>query len=204
MPRATAGSTSENSHNAGALFRLTSKNLVCRCPSRRLLRRNDRTWGVLSISVETTADQHVPGCPIAGIAATNQTRKLGVRYTGLRRLLNAAVQISFAMQSGAGGWSISPTFTYYPTVDAGSAPAFRMIHVLRGFSAHPGCRGRRGEFMGVVLAKMLGLFQAGKASPLAVDSMNQSLLHHFASTVGYVVVRIERPNVFKDRRAAPC
>ncbi len=70
-----------------------------------------------------------------------------------------------------------------------------MMSVLRRFTARGDCRNEWGKLLGIVLAKILGLFQAGKASPLDVDSMNQSLMHHFAWAAMFIMtVRIERPN----------
>ncbi|KAH6838338.1 hypothetical protein B0I37DRAFT_316861 [Chaetomium sp. MPI-CAGE-AT-0009] len=168
-------------------------SLTCSCSTRRLRQRRDRPWGYLTFSFERATEQHLPGCPVAQIKGANQMQKLGVRYTGLRRLLKSAVQISFAMQSGAGGWSISPSVTYYPTVDARSAPAFRMIDVLDKAGRQSGQflhAQQWGKLTSLTLAKILILFKTGKASPLAVDCRNWSLPHHLASLVSPISVHV--------------
>ncbi|KAL2140701.1 hypothetical protein VTI28DRAFT_3486 [Corynascus sepedonium] len=162
-------------------------DLTCRCFSREIFRRGDRTWGFLGVSWETTAEQHVPGCPIARIGSRNQTQSVSIRYTGLRRFLERAIKVSFSMRSGAGGWSISPGFTYYPTVDENISPVFRMMTILaeatRFMLRMPMSVSQGNMFVNTVLAKILELFRAGKASPLVVDSRNRSLLHYLTDAV---------------------
>jgi hypothetical protein len=128
---------------------------------------------------------------MAAMPWTNRARKIRVTYTGPKRLLNAAVQVSFAMRPGAGGWSISPGFTYYPTVDASTAPAFRMVRILLRATYHLNSDAGRDrqalhdwqKLVALVSTRITRLFQTGKASPLAVDFQNQSLTHHLAEVV---------------------
>jgi hypothetical protein len=40
------------------------------------------------------------------------------------------IQLSFAMQFRTGGYSLSPTFAYYPTINAAKAPPFQIIPIL--------------------------------------------------------------------------
>lgn len=110
---------------------LAGRAMVCRCRPRRHIRRHNFTWSSLVFSVETAVPNHLPGCPLGQVAGVNRSQKLSLRYTGLWRILNSAVQLSFGMTRGAGGWSISPSFTYYPTVDAETAPAFRILTLLK-------------------------------------------------------------------------
>ncbi|KAF2993642.1 hypothetical protein E8E14_000389 [Neopestalotiopsis sp. 37M] len=51
---------------------------------------------------------------------------------GLRHRLHRvqkAIQLSFHMTFGAGGWSVSPGISYVPLVDSESAPAFRLMDI---------------------------------------------------------------------------
>ncbi|TGJ82108.1 hypothetical protein E0Z10_g6674 [Xylaria hypoxylon] len=54
-------------------------------------------------------------------------RTFGVTYSGLGRLLSAAVSVSLCLDYGAGGTSISPTFRYYHVVDQLQSPPFRKV-----------------------------------------------------------------------------
>ncbi|KAL2159562.1 hypothetical protein VTH06DRAFT_2131 [Thermothelomyces fergusii] len=160
-------------------------DVVCSCPRRRYLRRNDRTWWFLTVSSEMSAEQqHLPDCRYARRPGAEQTRTMAVGYTGLRRLLKTAVRVSFSMRTGAGGWSISPSFSYYPTVDTSRAPAFRMITLLLDCAESSlGLPPFFEKLTKIVLAKVFELLETGKASPRAVDSKNKSLLHHMANLI---------------------
>lgn len=136
------------------------------------------------MSSETVVEQHMPGCPMAGVPKVNRKKELRITYTGLKRLLNVAVNVSFSMRSGAGGLSISPSFAYRPTVDASTAPAFRMLRLLNNASKEMLLDPHDWQkLVASILTKIIGLFRAGKASPLAVDFENQSLLHYLALSV---------------------
>ncbi|KAL2188972.1 hypothetical protein L209DRAFT_254712 [Thermothelomyces heterothallicus CBS 203.75] len=62
------------------------------------------------------------------------------------------------------GWSISPTFTYYSTVNEERAPAFRMIRMLSDcVNSSKTPPPYLEELTEIVLTKVLKLFQAGRA-----------------------------------------
>ena len=176
---------------------LIGEDFVCRCHASRRRGRRNLAMGTFDFFLDITAEEHLPNCPVALSTGASQDRKVGLRYTGLRRLLNTAVQLSFFWTSGAGGRSFGPSFTYYPTVDRETAPVFRILRLIRF------CSGKRvlrlsselvadssvtltdfKKLTALALAKIVKLFQARKASPLAVDSFNQSLAHKAAAAVG--------------------
>jgi hypothetical protein len=120
----------------------------------------------------------------------DQSQRFGFRYTGFQHLLNSAVQLSFTIHSDTGGWAMSPHLTYYPTVDRKTAPAFRSLALLRDSvdKLAPFEDLRRSipqweKLVALALTKILKSFQARKASPLAVDSDNQTLAHFAAQCV---------------------
>ena len=99
---------------------------ACLCSHRQRLQRNNVIFGSLVISHERVTEEHLPGCPASQIlGCRDQSEKIGLTFTGLRRLLNSAIKLSFAIPSGAGGWSLSPSFTYFPTVNAKNRPSFQ-------------------------------------------------------------------------------
>jgi hypothetical protein len=155
--------------------------------------------GPFDFFLDTTAEEHLPDCPVALVTGTKRDRKVGLRYTGLRRLLNTAVQLSFIWTSGAGGSSFGPNFTYYPTVDEETAPVFRILYLLKICSREiallrlldnnsPAKLMDFKKLTALAVAKITKLFQTRKASPLAVDSRNESLTHHVADAVGYLCI----------------
>lgn len=182
----SSGGASEQFHETFAL--LAGSSFACTCRPRLLRQRENSGWGPLAFFSETTAREHLPGCPAARIAVANRSRTVGVKYTGLKRFLNAAVEFSFAMTSGGGGWSLSPNFRYYPTVDEKTAPAFRIMELIFRLQRAPwpgqGATPQwHDEFVALALAKLVKLFKSGRASPLAVDSLNRTLIHRWAKCV---------------------
>lgn len=169
-----------------AVSTYTGGSLSCLCRYRRRVRTKNVVWGSLVLSSEAATEQHLPKCPAAQVTiSTDGSQKVGVTYTGLRRLLNAAVQLSFEMSWGAGAWSLSPGFTYYPSVDSRTAPAFRILSMLSDMWAPLGWK-RNAAWAKVTISAMsaiLRLFRANKMSPRAVDENNQSLVHHLIEYV---------------------
>lgn len=161
----------------------TNGGFSCMCHSLRRLQRKIIARGWLAISFETVTERHLPGCPAnQKIIDADQYRSFGLTYTGLRRLLNLAVQVSFSVTSGAGGGSLSPRFTYFPTVNSREAPAWRMLDLLVNpwLSVHS-----RQKLVPMVVSSIITLFRAKKASPRAVDEENRSLVHLLAECVSF-------------------
>lgn len=159
----------------------TGGRFSCLCRHRRRFRRRIVVRGSLTLSFETTNEQHLPGCPATQvIAATDRSQKFSLTYTGLRHALNAAIQLSFAMPWGAGAWSLTPNFTYYPTVDSEIAPAFRILSLLEMSQIY---FNSWEELVPLAESAILRLFRAKKASPRAVDGNNRSLVWYLARCV---------------------
>ncbi|CVK85069.1 uncharacterized protein FMAN_01987 [Fusarium mangiferae] len=184
VPHETAArvSTGMSSYSGG--------RFSCLCRHRRHVKRWNAALGSFALSHETTTELHLPGCPVTrDILDPDQTQKLAFTYTGLRRLLNSAVQFSLTIRSGAGGSSLGPNFTYYPIVDSNHAPAFKMLNLLvksfqhnkyltvNGFSEIPALWEK---LVPSVVSAVLSLLQAKKASPRAVNGGNESLVYSVA------------------------
>jgi hypothetical protein len=90
-------------------------------------------WGWAKVYHDATHfDRHLSTCAFSRITKRSE-QTFGLKYTGLNWLLNKAIDITFSMRSGASGWSVSPGFTYYATVNDEAAPAFRIIKSLERF-----------------------------------------------------------------------
>ncbi|KAF4874197.1 hypothetical protein CGCSCA1_v006580 [Colletotrichum siamense] len=102
----------------------------CTCNPRRILRRQKRSFGPVSFGKETvTRRSHVVGCPFAifNIHESN-TWSAGITFRAFRGLVSAAVDVSLLITTGAGGFGISPSFTYFPMRER--SPAFRVVYIL--------------------------------------------------------------------------
>jgi hypothetical protein len=167
------------------LSRYPGGRFSCLCRHLQHLERKNSVWGTINVSVETITEKHLPGCPAAHIVLdTNQSRKISFTYTGLQTLLNSAVQLSFMMPSGAGGWSLSSNITIYPIVDSETAPVFKLLTLVQTAQMSMLDATKMTETLyPSVVSLILRLFQAKKASPRAVDNHNKSLVHYLIKCV---------------------
>jgi hypothetical protein len=172
-----------NQHFGNTLPKKVGGGFSCMCHSLRRLQRKTIVHGSLVLSSETATERHLPGCPAKqNIAETGQNRRFSLTYTGLQRLLNLAVQLSFTVTSGAGVGSLSPRFTYFPTVDSKTAPAWRMLNLL----VDSGLQGQLWDKLASsVVCSIIKLFRTKKASPRAVDAGNRSLVFQLAKCVSF-------------------
>ncbi|RYP90381.1 hypothetical protein DL770_003528 [Monosporascus sp. CRB-9-2] len=159
---------------------VTGSGTNCICRRRQRYQQHRLRLGTLEVYDETTViEEHLPDCQISQILPRRRHRSLGVKYTGAAKLLNRVVNMAFSMTFGAGGFSIAPVFTYYATVDDQTAPAFRLLHIVKDAAISLECRGSTllAEFVETVLNKILKLFRERKATPTDVDSRNRTILH---------------------------
>jgi uncharacterized protein YoxC len=106
----------------------TNSSGICRCGARR--RQYSRTTKLgLSLSWLETVDEinHNPKCPKF---QTEHHRFKGVMFTGLTRYLSMALSVGWAMNHGAGAFSMAPTLRYNCMVDSRHSPLFRLILAL--------------------------------------------------------------------------
>lgn len=168
-----------------------------RCSCRQLgglnhrVQRQSAHWRTLSLYKFTQTQQHLPGCPHRRAAVEHVNQCVGARFSGLANILGAAIELSFSVRFGAGGYGISPSFTYQPTVDAKSAPAFRIFKLVKQriiyWDNDRRLESLKEQFALEALTRIIKLFQGKtpKASPLDVDAKNRSLIHKIAYEVGY-------------------
>lgn len=170
-----------NQHFDNTLSRNVGGSFSCMCRRLRHLQRKTIVRDSLVLSSEMATERHLPGCPAKQkITGTDQSQSFSLTYTGLQRLLNLAVQLSFKVTLGAGGGSLSPRFAYFPTVDSRTAPAWRMLNLL----VQSWLTGHLWEKLASsVVSSIVKLFRANKASPRAVDAKNRSLVYQLAACV---------------------
>ncbi|OTB04765.1 hypothetical protein M426DRAFT_151661 [Hypoxylon sp. CI-4A] len=164
----------------------SNTNTICICCHRphRLTSRTEIHLGHVYLYSEWESKGHWPGCPLSKTARKSR-RAFNLKYTGLIRMVELAIGASFMWTSGAGGFSISPNFTYYPTVDRTSDPAFRIMSMM-GYSWAYCLTKNKKPFMVACLRKLVKLFDDKKACPLAVDNWNHSLMREAADAVRYL------------------
>lgn len=145
---------------------------------RRKRRRRQRIrWGPFEFYDEDTlTEENLPDSNIS--QAISRHRSIGLKYLGAANLLSRAVNIAFSMSSGAGGFSIAPSFTYYATVDERTAPAFRLLDLLRRHLVS--LETKEAHFQGIaqaVFGKIFMLYRERRASYTDVNFNNRTILH---------------------------
>lgn len=152
---------------------------ICSCRSRRRLTRHRQVWSSFVVSSEfLISTAHDPNCQFLGPTGTRQTVGTTFEYTGLRTLFQKAITLSFHMTFGAGGFSVNPGISYVPLVNHESAPAFRLVHLLR--SSYSIMSRNRFNTFETVMSNILRLYRQGRASPRDTDTGGRSLMHHLA------------------------
>lgn len=163
------------------------ENLARRkCICQKRLRKNSKTalaWGPWRAFAETsTTHHHFPDCVYHFQSADSVSTRWVVAFNGLHRVINRAVELSFSYSFGAGGCSLSPGFTYYPSIDGKRDPAFRIISLMDVFlKSDPPNRWLETDFLESAIESIILLYRHGKASPKALDQHGRSILHSYSS-----------------------
>ncbi|GAW19705.1 hypothetical protein ANO14919_091940 [Xylariales sp. No.14919] len=158
---------------------------ACLCRSYRKTSYHRSNWGYLSFSFEASnIRNHLPSCPFSQFNSEMRATNFSVEYSGLKRLVQKAFVLSFVNAYGAGGRSISPVFTYYPTVDKYTAPAFRIMQLAYSlayaYSSKPGHIEAAVKALQRCYDSIITLYSRKKASPKDISLDGESLMHRAA------------------------
>lgn len=174
------------SSTASWMNHLRGRPGACHCRRRRVRRRTQWRWGSIPAFDESeTVELHRPDCIFSHCADGGRNRQLGLAYiVGVRGIARWAIAYTFSTSSGAGGYSIGPSFTYHPTVDEHTEPAFQLITTMkRSLYRLKGDVQAGTTMINLCGSRISQLFQAQRAHPLAVDAYNGSLMHNLADIV---------------------
>jgi hypothetical protein len=109
-------------------------------------------------------------------------------------LFKGGIEVSFSSRARAGGFSVSPSFTYFPVVDGDVAPAFLvmslLVHDTRKLRNINETRSK--TILSAAQRKLQELFCSGRASPNDVDQDSSTLLHLLCYIVRSDEVRAEQ------------
>ncbi|KAI1734981.1 hypothetical protein F4680DRAFT_436612 [Xylaria scruposa] len=157
---------------------------ACLCRPSRRITHSKRSWQYLSFSYGTSdTRRHLPSCPFSRIDGERRATDFTIEYSSLKRLYSMAFVLSFTNSHGAGGRSISPSFTYYPTVDEVIAPTFRILRSARYMLQYMVRNSSKVKITDVVKVlqhcfdNVLVLYYRGKASPGDINSYGESIIH---------------------------
>lgn len=168
-----------------ALSTIASSVLACPCRARRLRIRKTLRFGPLCLVDETTTDvTHYKDCEF-GFVDPKYLRSRTLRISSIVRLVNKAVELTLRTTGGAGGFSISPSFTYFAEVDENRSPAFRIFDILmrNRLSTNWAMRNCPELFFKSIIAKLQAIFNSGTAMPTDLGPRGGSLLHRLTLVV---------------------
>ena len=132
--------------------------------------RIERSWTktVLGATFGSQSIQtHRRGCP----REEDEDTKIFFDVSLISRLVNKAVHLSFSLQYGAGGMSVSPSFTLRG-MRRRNSPVFALLKTLNEVGLETAERFIR---MGEVLPRIKLLVQNGQASPHEVDENGRTV-----------------------------
>ncbi|CVL06084.1 uncharacterized protein FMAN_03929 [Fusarium mangiferae] len=170
-----------------ALSTVTSSVLACSCPTRRFRTRKTLRLGPLYFIDETMTDfAHYNDCQF-GFVDHKYSRNRTVRLSSIVRLVNKAVELTLRTTGGAGGFSISPSFTYFAEVDENRSPAFRVLNLWRRnvLATEWAMTNCPEFFFKSIISKLQAIFSSGTARPTDLSSHGSSLLHVLCFAMQY-------------------
>ncbi|KEY74834.1 hypothetical protein S7711_06520 [Stachybotrys chartarum IBT 7711] len=193
----SAETTPASRHDGQPVRRQTPGMAFCTCPQKRTRKLHRSSYGPFHFYKISSAFRHSVHCPVSSLGLAEEQQTWGCVLASVPALfIRKAVEVSYCMTAGAGGFSISPRFTYYCTVNATKSPVFRTIRTLmqsmsvrrptqyRGDEHFQWCR-----LLHVAMNKIIQSYRDKTASPFDVDDRNCSALHVLAEMTAEI--RIE-------------
>lgn len=118
-------------HSEQILSSRVYPELRCTCNPRRVSKGWRRRIGLSFMEQERIIDNiHGPRCPFACLnVQSNDKWSFSISSKALKRILHAGLKISISATSGAGGFGLSPSFTYFPVRE--NSPVRRVVNLLR-------------------------------------------------------------------------
>ncbi|KFA45656.1 hypothetical protein S40293_08919 [Stachybotrys chartarum IBT 40293] len=185
----SAETTPASRHDGQPVRRQTPGMAFCTCPQKRTRKLHRSSYGPFHFYKISSAFRHSVHCPVSSLGLAEEQQTWGCVLASVPALfIRKAVEVSYCMTAGAGGFSISPRFTYYCTVNATKSPVFRTIRTLfqsmparrpdryiRGYEQSQWCR-----LLHVTMNKIVQSYRDKAASPFDVDDRNCSALHVLA------------------------
>lgn len=149
----------------------------CTCKPRQVCRQRRQRMGLAFWEKSSLiGNVHASWCSFASVGTTlNDTWSISISTTTLKAILPAAITLSMSATFGAGGFGISPSFTYYPVRQ--NSPALNIIRLLEPAFFHREWNDE--ECSGLIqcdLKTLQATFMVKTSSPLEIDNSGCSLL----------------------------
>ncbi|KAG7404744.1 hypothetical protein Forpe1208_v014753 [Fusarium oxysporum f. sp. rapae] len=154
---------------------------MCSCQLRRVRQSKRFALGPVHFAEEMVSNLcHEKDC-VFFLRSSGYEKTRTVRFTGLASLLKTGMEVSVSSRARAGRFNISPSFTYFPVVDKGVAPAFLVMRLLlKATNLKEINETRSKTILSAAQRKLQELFWSGRASPNDVTQESQTLLHYLS------------------------
>lgn len=155
----------------------------CTCNPRRVSKSRRRLLGPVFMERKWVTDKiHGPRCPFACFhTRSNERWSFGLSVKALSGVLHAALTISMSATFGAGGFGLSPSFTYFPARE--DSPALEALDLLRAAFYERVWSDEEADLLFRRFIKTLqATLMARKWSPFDIDHRGCSLLRMFAGS----------------------
>lgn len=158
----------------------------CNCNPRRTSKGRRRQIGLAFIDQECVTDNiHAPRCPFAcfNVQSTHKW-SLSISNKALRRILHAGLTISMSATFGAGGFGLSPSFTYFPIRQ--NSPARQVVSLLQSAFKQRVWSAEEADHLFRRGIKTLQVtMMARKWSPFDIDKIGGSILQELLTDLRY-------------------
>ncbi|KAG6365453.1 hypothetical protein INS49_007064 [Diaporthe citri] len=154
----------------------------CTCNPRRVSKTRKRRIGLAFMEQERVTDMvHSHWCRFARFnTPSNDKWSFGISVKALRGILNAALTISMSATFGAGGFGLSPSFTYFPIRE--DSPALRVLSILQdAFEKRTWSDEEADHLLRRGIQTLQATITARKWSPFDIDRHGRSLLEAASS-----------------------
>lgn len=159
-------------------------------PRRKSLQRRQASLGDFSLATEVTIyRKHLPGCRLGRNIPVSKSKSIQLSYLGLRKLFSTAIDFSFSLKTGAGGFSMGPNIALRAVVDRYTSPTFRAMELAQE-SIYDLQKEDLDQFIEVVIRRIAQLYDLKRSSPRDTDITGNSILHHWAD-VSYQCISLQ-------------
>ncbi|KAF4913754.1 hypothetical protein CGCF415_v002740 [Colletotrichum fructicola] len=153
------------------------ESLYCNCNTRRGLKRTTRRSGPAFLIKEVLVEKpHFSWCPLGAPVYGQGKWSVGISARMLRGLASVALTITTSTILGAGGFAISPSFTYLSIRD--TSPAWKALRLLgNAFDdwewSDEDCK----SLIWRTIKTIQTSFNSRTSSPYDIDNSGNTLLH---------------------------
>lgn len=172
-------------------------SLHCSCNTRRGLKRKTKRSGPAFLVKEVVVQTpHFSWCPLSGSVHGQSKWSAGISTRMLRGLASVALTVTTSTILGAGGFSISPSFTYLPIRE--TSPAQEALRLLgKAFFGREWSDEDCKSLVWRTIKTIQASFNCRTSSPFDIDNDGNTLLHDVMTAWSRCNSKLPRDEIVK-------